>query len=72
MQEKKKKLIAALKTEIQTTPEFNIFGESNNLHHHKEAIEYLETGEFADIKDNKILFNCIHDIESVFETYEIF
>ena len=70
--DKKLKLATALENEKNTLPEYNMFGDKNNLHEYDDAITYLRTGKKPyDYDDNDMLLSCIDDIETMYYDYEI-
>lgn len=72
LQEKKEKLAKALEAERNRLPEYNSFGEKNNLSGYEDAIIYLRTGVLSkNYENNDILLACVEDLGMMFSDYSI-
>jgi len=76
IQEKKLKLAKALEKELETLPEFNAFGEENNIEDSKLAIRYLKDGIVpvgypGKYDDFELLYGVIEDFDRVCRNYDI-
>ena len=69
---KKEKLIIALREERDNLPEYNFFGEKNDLEDYDLTILYLETGYVREDESNyDLLYSAVHDINSLYTDYDI-
>jgi hypothetical protein len=72
MEDKKKLLAIALKSEMDRLPEQSMFGDKTNFYAYEKSIEYLETGSLPDDwKDHDLLWSVVEDFEMICSDYEI-
>lgn len=69
---KKELLITALEKEHSSLPEYNLFGEKNDLEVYVKIIEYLKMGKLPpDYQNSDLFYAIVEDFDQVCKDYGI-